>query len=107
LEIVDSSLPIEVQIELPQNSLRDEDKGQNGVTVDNISLRREDSEPLVVVTSSSISVPEILPGMVQASVVTSSQVRYCTSKQLERHNFSYSLCLRLLFKTHSLICVTT
>ncbi|GFG28206.1 hypothetical protein Cfor_07849 [Coptotermes formosanus] len=73
LEIVDSSSPIEVQIELSQNSARVEDKGQNGVTVDNTSLRREDSEPLVVVTSSGISVPEALPGMVQASVVTSSQ----------------------------------
>lgn len=72
---MDSSSPIEVQIELSQNSARVEDKGQNGVTVDNTSLRREDSEPLVVVTSSGISVPEALPGMVQASVVTSSQVR--------------------------------
>jgi hypothetical protein len=76
LEIVDSSSPVEVQIELSQNSLRAaENKDQNGVTVDNISVRGEDSEPVVVVTSSSTSVPETLPGLVQVSVVASSQVR--------------------------------
>lgn len=73
---MDSSSPVEVQIELSQNSLRAaEDKDQNGVTVDNISVRGEDSEPVVVVTSSSTSVPETLPGLVQVSVVASSQVR--------------------------------
>lgn len=76
LEIVDSSSPVEVQIELSQNSLRAEDKDQNGVTVNNISVRGEDSKSVVVVTSSSTSVPETLPGLVQASVVASSQVRY-------------------------------
>lgn len=86
---MDSSSPVEVQIELSQNSLRAEDKDQNGVTVDNISVRGEDSEPVVVVTSSSTSVPETLPGIVQASVVTSSQVRYCTSKQLARQYFIF------------------
>lgn len=76
MEIVDSSSPVEVQIELSQNSLRAaENKDQNGVTVDNISVRGEDSEPVVVVTSSSTSVPETLPGLVQVSVVASSQVR--------------------------------
>jgi hypothetical protein len=86
---VDSSSPVEVQIELSQNSLRAEDKDQNGVTVDNISVRGEDSEPVVVVTSSNTSVPETLPGIVQASVVTSSQVRYCSSKKLARHCFIF------------------
>jgi len=86
---VDSSSPVEVQIELSQNSLGTEDKDQNGVTVDNFSVRGEDSEPVVVVTSSSTSVPETLPGIVQASVVTSSQVRYCTSKQLARQYFIF------------------
>jgi len=86
---VDSSSPVEVQIDLSQNSLSAEDKDQNGVTVDNISVRGEDSEPVMVVTSSSTSVPETLPGIVQASVVTSSQVGYCNSKQLERQYFIF------------------
>jgi len=85
---VDSS-PVEVQIDLPQNSLSAEDKDQNVVTVDNISVRGEDSEPVMVVTSSSTSVPETLPGIVQASVVTSSQVGYCNSKQLARQYFIF------------------
>jgi len=89
---VDNSSPVEVQIELSQNSLRAEDKDPNGVSVDNISVQGEDSEPVVVVTSSSTSVPETLPGIVQASVVTSSQVRYCTSKQLARHYFIFIMC---------------
>jgi hypothetical protein len=80
--------------------LRAEDKGQKGVTEGDILERREDCEPLVVVTSSSISVSETLPGIVQASVVTTSQVRYCISKQLAKQNFSYPLCLKLLLKTH-------
>lgn len=86
---MDNSSPVEVQIELSQNSLRAEDKDQNGVTIDNISVRGEDSEPVLVVTSSSTSVPETLPGVVQASVVTSSQVSYCTSKQLARQYFIF------------------
>jgi len=98
---VDSSSPVEVQIELSQNSLRAEDKNQNGVTVDNILVRGEDSEPVVVVTASSTSVPETLPGIVQASVVTSSQVRYCTSKQLAIQYFIF-IVLRLLFETQYL-----
>lgn len=85
---MDSS-PVEVQIDLPQNSLSAEDKDQNVVTVDNISVRGEDSEPVMVVTSSSTSVPETLPGIVQASVVTSSQVGYCNSKQLARQYFIF------------------
>jgi len=85
---VDSS-PVEVQIDLPQNSLSTEDKDQNVVTVDSISVRGEDSEPVMVVTSSSTSVPETLPGIVQASVVTSSQVGYCNSKQLARQYFIF------------------
>jgi len=86
---VDSSSPVEVQIDLSQNSLSTEDKDQNGVTVDNISVRGEDSEPVMIVTSSSTSVPETLPGIVQASVVTSSQVGYCNSKQLARQYFIF------------------
>ena len=85
---MDSS-PVEVQIDLPQNSLSTEDKDQNVVTVDSISVRGEDSEPVMVVTSSSTSVPETLPGIVQASVVTSSQVGYCNSKQLARQYFIF------------------
>ena len=98
---MDSSSPVEVEIELSQNSLRAQDKDQNGVTVDNILVRGEDSEPVVVVTASSTSVPETLPGIVQASVVTYSQVRYCTSKQLARQYFIF-IVLRLLFETQYL-----
>ena len=86
---MDVSSPVEVQIELSQNSLGAEDKDRNGVTVDNFLVRGEDSEPVVVVTSSGTSVPETLPGIVQASVVTSSQVRYCISKQLARQYFIF------------------
>jgi hypothetical protein len=71
---VDSS-SLEVQIELPQNSRKADEKGQKRVIGDNISTKREETEPLMAVMPSTSLVSEPSLGMVQASVVTSSQVR--------------------------------
>jgi hypothetical protein len=71
---VDNSSPLEVQIELSRDSLKAEEKGLKRVNGENTSIRREQTEPRVAVTSSATLVPEPSPGTVQASVVTSSQV---------------------------------
>lgn len=67
MEIVHSSSSLEVQIELPQDSTKTDDKGQKRLTGNNISVKRKETEPIVAVMSST--------SMVQTSVVTSSQVR--------------------------------
>jgi hypothetical protein len=63
---------LEVQIELPQNATKADEKGEKRLSGDNISVKKKDSEALVAVMSSSSLVPE--PGMGHTSVVTSSQV---------------------------------
>jgi hypothetical protein len=72
---VHSSSSLEVQIELPQNSTKANEKGQKRLIGDNISVKRKETEPLVAVTSSTSLVPEPSLCMVETSVVTSSQVR--------------------------------
>jgi hypothetical protein len=77
---VDNASPLEVQIELSQDLLKVEEKGLKRVNGENTSIRREQTEPHVAVTSSATLVPEPSPGIVQASIVTSSQVSCCTNK---------------------------
>ncbi|PNF14092.1 hypothetical protein B7P43_G01067 [Cryptotermes secundus] len=74
LEIVHSSSSLEVQIELPQDSTKTDEKGQKRLTGNNISVKRKETEPIVAVMSSTSMVPEPSLCMVQTSDVTSSQV---------------------------------
>ncbi|XP_021916228.1 uncharacterized protein LOC110828136 isoform X2 [Zootermopsis nevadensis] len=73
LEIVDNLSSLEVQIELSQDPLKAEEKEQQRINGEKTSIRREETEPRVAVTSSGTLVPEPPPGRVQASVVVSSQ----------------------------------
>lgn len=90
---MDNSSSIEVQIELSQDILKAEEKGQKRLNGENMSIRREQTEPHdhsltkreqtephVADTSSATLGPEPSPGMVPASIVTSSQVSSFTSK---------------------------
>lgn len=108
LEIVDNLSSLEVQIELSQDPLKAEEKEQQRINGEKTSIRREETEPRVAVTSSGTLVPEPPPGRVQASVVVSSQVSCRTSKPtatacitkevLSKANFSYSVGLRFLLR---------
>jgi hypothetical protein len=71
---VDSSSSLEVQIELSQNSLKTEEKGQERLNGDKILTKGEQTNPLVATVPSTTLVPEPSPDTIQGSLVTSSQV---------------------------------
>ncbi|KAJ4435832.1 hypothetical protein ANN_18451 [Periplaneta americana] len=71
LEIVDTSVPLQVQIDLSENT-KNEEKGLkkiNGDTITEVSSKRKQTEPAVT----GALIQDSPPGTIQTSVVTSSQ----------------------------------